>query len=72
MGAQSEAIGLSCLNYYVLHLYCVCVVHLLGGRSCCCGMEVGEAGEEEVEGKIEGLVEVLSAGVVESVEIEVG
>lgn len=63
-----------CLDYHVLHLYCVRAVNLLSGRSSCCGMEVWEAGEEEVGGKIERLVEdleVLSAGVVERVEIEV-
>jgi hypothetical protein len=74
MGAQNPATRLSCLHHHVLHLYCVCSVNVLGDWSCYCRIRVWEVGEGEVEGQVERLVEgleVLSAGMVERVEVEI-
>jgi hypothetical protein len=75
MGAQDPSIRMPCLDYHVPNLYRVGSFNVFGDWSCYDRIQVWEVDEEEVESKIERLVEileVLSAGMVERVEVETG
>jgi hypothetical protein len=75
MGAQDPSIGMSCLDYHSPDLYRVCSVNVLSDWPRYCGVQSWKMDSEEVEGQVERLVEgleILSARVVERVEIEIG